>query len=107
MGSSGLGLGAGQPHLTHGVTAVAEGREAAESLRPAISVVAGEKRVLLVDLARAEASVLPVFAARRAGALPRAAPAVREGRGAAAAVGRVAAEENPLEVEEAEVGEKE
>jgi len=107
MGSSGLGLGAGQPHKRPEGMAVAQVKEVAESLRPAISVVAGEKRVLLVDLARAEASVLPVFAARRAGALPPAAAAVREVRRAAAAVGRAAAEENPLEVEEAEVGEKE
>jgi hypothetical protein len=120
MGSSVRGLGAGQPHLTHGVTAVAQGREAAENLRPAISVVAGVREVaeglkpaisvvagargVRLVAAAEETNGRPVIAVRRAGTLPRAAPAVREVRGAAAAVGR-AAEEIPLEV--ADVGEKE
>jgi len=65
-----------------------------------------------VVLARGGASVLPVIRARRAGALPHAAVAVGEGRGAAAVVDRVAVdraavEEDPLEVAEAEVGEQE
>jgi len=50
-------------------------------------------------------SVLPVCRARRVGALPHAALAVRGGRGAAAVVHR-AAEEDPLEVAEAKVGEQ-
>jgi hypothetical protein len=65
---------------------VAEVRRVAESLRPATSVVAGEKRTLLADLAMAEANVRRAIAARRAGALPRAALAVRGVRRAAAAV---------------------
>ena len=124
MGSSVPGLEAGRPHPTHGVTAKvqvtevveelkratsveAQARKVAEGHKPATSVVGGEKRVLLVDLARAEANVLPVIRARRAGVLPHAALPVREGRGAAAAVDRVAVEEDPLEVAEAEVGEQE
>jgi len=99
-------LEAGQPQPTHGVTrvqaiealeerkpvilVVAEVREVAEGLRPAMSVVAGGKRVLLVDLARVETNVLPVIGARRAGTLPRAALAVRGVRGAAPAVPRAA-----------------
>ena len=51
--------------------------------------------------------MLPVIGARRAGALLRAALAVRGGRGAAAAVPRAAVEEGPLEVAEAKVGELE
>jgi hypothetical protein len=121
MGSSVLGPGAGQPQLTHGVTAVAQGREAAQGPKPAISVeaarvqateavespkratsvVAEARRVRLVAAAE-EANGRPAIAARRAGALPHAAVA-GEGRGAA--VGR-AAEEAP-EVVVAEVGEQE
>ena len=128
-GNSVPGPGAGQPHLTHGVTAVAEGREAAQDLRPVTSVVAGTvkvqvtegaveelrpvtsvvaeaRRVRLVAAAE-EANGRPAIAARRAVALPHAARAVRGGLEAAAAVDRAAAEEGPLEVEEAEVGEQE
>ena len=125
MGSSVLGPGEGQPHLTHGVTAVVQGREAAQALKPAISAVVarvqateavespkratsavvGEKRALLADLTREEANGRRAIAARRAGALPHAAVAAEEGRGAAAVVGR-AAEEAP-EVVVAEVGEQE
>jgi len=95
MGSSVRGPGAGQPHLTHGVTAVAEGREAAQDLRPVTSVVAGTvkvqvtegaveelrpvtsvvaeaRRVRLVAAAE-EANGRPAIAARRAVALPHAA----------------------------------
>jgi hypothetical protein len=106
MGNSVPGPGAGQPHLTHGVMAVAEGRKVAESLRPATSVVAEARRVRLVAAAE-EANGRPAIAVRRAAALPRAALAVRGGRRAAAAVDRAAVEEDPLEVAEAEVGEQE
>ena len=76
--------------LKRATLVVAEVREVAEGLKPAMSVVAGGKRVLLADLARAEANVPPVIGARRAGALPRAALPVRGVRGAAAAVPRAA-----------------
>ena len=85
---------------------MAQGREAAEDLKPAISVVAVKvqvtevveslKRVTSVvaeaarmpwvALGMEETNVLPVIEVRRAGALPRAALAVRGVRGAAAAV---------------------
>ena len=93
--------------LKRATSVEAQARKVAEGHKPATSVVGGEKRVLLVDLARAEANVLPVIGARRAGALLRAALAVRGGRGAAAAVPRAAVEEGPLEVAEAKVGEQE
>ena len=86
--------------------AVAEGREAAEGLRPATSVVAEARKTRLVAAAE-EANARPAIAVRRAVALPHAALAVRGDRRAAAAVDRAAAEEGPLEVEEAEVGEQE
>jgi hypothetical protein len=115
MGSSVRVPGVGQPHKRPGGTAVAQvkevvgnlrpatsvvvqARKVAESLRPATSAVAGGKRALLVDLARAEASVLPVIRARRAAVLPHAVLAVREDRGAA--VHRAAVEEDRLEEED-------
>ena len=106
MGSSVPGPEPDQPHPTQGVTAVAQGREAAEGLKPAISavavkvqvtevveslkratsVVAEAARMPWVGLGMEETNVLPVIEVRRAGALPRAALAVRGVRGAAAAV---------------------
>jgi len=88
------------------VAARVQAKEAVEGLKPVTLVVAGERRALSADLAKGGASVLPVIRARRAVALPPAPPAVREGRGVAAAVDRAAAEEDPLEVAEAEVGEQ-
>jgi len=123
MGSSVLGPGEGQPHLTHGVTAVAEGREAAQGLRPAISVVAARvqqgteavespkratsvvveaRRVRLVAAAE-EANGRPAIAVRRAAALPHAARAVRGGRRAPAAVDRAAVVGDPAAAEEVPV----
>ena len=52
-----------------GGTAVVQLKEVVEDLRPATSVVAGEKRVLLADPARAEASARRAFRARRAAVL--------------------------------------
>ena len=73
--------------------AVAEVKEVVGNLRPATSAVAGGKRVLLVDPARAEANVRRAIAARRAGALLRAALAARGVQRAAAAVHRAVVEE--------------
>ena len=85
---------------------MAEGREAAEGLRPVTLVVAEARKTRLV-VAAEEANARPAIAVRRAVALPHAALAVRGDRGTAAAVDRAAAEEDPLEVAEAEVGEQE
>jgi hypothetical protein len=75
---------------------VAEGREAAEALRSATSVVAEARRVRLVAAAE-EANGHPAIAVRRAVALPHGARAVREGRRAAAAVDPAAVvEEAPV-----------
>jgi hypothetical protein len=102
MGSSVPGPGAGQPRLTHGVTGVAEGREAAEGLRPAISVVAEARRVRLVAAAE-EANGRPAIAVRRAGVLPHGALAMRGGRRAAAAADPAAVVGDPAVAEEAPV----
>ena len=116
MGSSVRGPEPDQPHLTQGVTAVAQGREAAQALKPAIlavaarvqateavgrpkratSVVAEAVTMPWVALGMEETNVLPVIEVRRAGALPRAAVAVRGARGAAAAVHHGAVEEVPV-----------
>ena len=73
--------------------AVAQVRKVVESLKRATSVVAGGKRTLLVDLARAEANVPRAIAARRAAVLLP-----------AAVVGHPAAvEEPPAAAEEAAV----
>jgi len=114
MDSSVRGPEAGRPHPTHGVTAkvqvteaveelkratsvVAQARKVAEGHKPATSVVGGEKRVLLVDLARAEANVRRVIAARKAAVLLPAAveepPAAAEEPPAAAAVAEVVGEQ--------------
>ena len=74
--------------------------EVVESLKRATSVVVEAARMPWVALGMEEANVLPVIEVRRAGALPRAALAVRGVRGAAAAVDRGAVEEDPLEVED-------
>jgi hypothetical protein len=93
MGSNVPGPEPGQLLQTPEDTAVVQGREGAESLRPATSVVAGGKRALLVDLARAEANVPRAIAARRAAVLLP-----------AAVVGHPAAvEEPPAAAEEAAV----
>ena len=76
------GPGAGQPPQTPEGTAVAQGREVAEGLKPATSVVArgerrwrptsdlsGGRRALWVDLAGEEANVRPAIEARRAAVL--------------------------------------
>jgi hypothetical protein len=52
-----------------GGTAVVQVKEVVGNLRPATSVVAGEKRVLLADPARAEVSARRAFRARRAAVL--------------------------------------
>ena len=77
--------------------------EVVESLKRVTSVVAEAARMPWVALGMEEANVLPVIEVRRAGALPRAALAVRGVRGAAAAVDRAAVEEPPVAV----VGEQE
>ena len=119
-GSSVRAPGPGRLHPTPGVTAKVEVTEAVEELRRATSAVVVTarvqvteaveelKRVMSVVVAAArmrwmvleeeEASALQVIGARRAEALPRAAPAVRGVRGAAAAV-----QEEPPEVEVAVV----
>jgi len=56
-----------------------------------------------VVLEKAEASVLPVIGARRAGALPRAARAVQGRRGAVAAVDRAVVAEEEVPAVEVEV----
>jgi hypothetical protein len=81
---------------------VAEGREAAEDLRPATSVVAEARRVRLVAAAE-EVNGRPAIAVRRAVALPHAALAVRGDRRAAAAVDRAAAAVDPAAAGEAPV----
>ena len=110
-----------------GVTAVAQGREAAEGLKPAISavavkvqvtevveslkratsVVAEAARMPWVALGMEETNVLPVIEVRRAGALPRAALAVRGVRGAAAAVHHGAVAVVPVGAVVADVDEQE
>ena len=102
MGSSVRGPGAGQPHLTQGVMAVVEGREAAQGLRPVTLVVGEARRVRLVVPAE-EANALPAIAVRRAAALPHAALAVRGDRRAAAAVDRAAVVGDPAAAEEVPV----
>jgi len=72
---------------------VAQARKVAEGLKPATSVVGGAVRVLLVDLARAEANGHRAIAARRAAALLPGAvghPAAVVGPPAAVAVAEVA-----------------
>jgi len=72
---------------------VAQARKVAEGLKPATAVVAEGKRVLLVDLARAEANGHRAIAARRAAVLLPGAvghPAAVVGPPAAVAVAEVA-----------------
>ena len=85
--------------LRRATSVVVQAREVEESLKPATLVVAEARRVRLVAAAE-EANGRPAIAVRRAGALPHAALAVREGRRAAAAVvgDRAAAEEAPVAV---------
>lgn len=94
LGSSGEGEEVGQVLQTPGVTAVAQGREAAGDLKRAISVVARVTeaaeglrqvtavvvvgRVPSVALIKEEASVPPATVAQRVEALPRVAREVRE-----------------------------
>ena len=70
LGSSVRVPGVGQPLRTPEGTARAQVRKVVESLKPATAVVAGVGRVLLVDLARAEANVRRAFRAGRAAVLP-------------------------------------
>ncbi len=69
MGSSVRGLGAGQPLQRPGDTAVVQGTEEAEGLRPATSAVAGAATALLVALTGVEVSVRRAIEARRAAVL--------------------------------------
>jgi hypothetical protein len=106
MGSSVQDLEAGQLPQTPGATAVVQVRKVAEGHKPATSVVGGAVRVLLVDLAMAEAKGHRAIAARRAAVLLPGVvghPAAVEEPPVAVVGHPAAVEEPPVAAEEAAV----